>query len=68
MIKFVLIASKVKGLLVELAADLHCGLAGAQLEGLGAADHHVGVARVASRALQNVPNIGAAEAQRAVVV
>ena len=53
---------------MKLAADLHCGLAGAQLEGLGAADHHVGVARVASSALQNVPNIGAAEAQRAVVV
>ena len=60
-LKNVFEASKVKGLLVELAADLHCGLTGAQLEGLGSACHHVGVARVASSGLQYVTNVGAAE-------
>ena len=52
--------SKVKRLLVELAAEVHGGLAGAEQERLGSARHHVRVVRVAPRALQHAPHVRAA--------
>ena len=52
--------SKVERLLVEPAAEVHGGLAGAEQERLGSARHHVRVARVAPRALQHAPHVGAA--------
>ena len=51
---------------MELAAEVHGGLAGAEQERLGSARHHVRVARVAPRALQHAPHVSAPEPQRPV--